>query len=692
VDASNIVTLLVVLVLLAAFAYVAFQSFKYIGPTEIGLPTKRFGAKLTDGNVIAFRGEAGYQSEMLMPGWRFRLWPMYRVDKYPWVQVPAGEIGVVIAQVGEPLPIGAKSAVYKEGFGDFRDVRSFLENGGQKGVQRPVLPPGTLAAIHPIAFLVITSQKVYGAPVSPDVPRQQGGGYGPVSFGLQPAHLRVVNITPTQEGQDVIGVITALEGTPLDKGDIANRLGGYEDIKQMEAESKSVTDVIGALIGTKNDLHNNYQDFQSFLDNGGRIGLQHDPLLYGAYLLNPFLVQVELVPMTVVQQGEVAVIKSYVGLPTQDTSGAGFKFGSMVNPGHQGIWGEPLRTGKYPLNPRIYAAEIVPTSILTLNWATASSEAHDLDRSLSPITARSREGFAFTIDLQVLIHVPDTQAAKVISMVGTMKNLVNEVLESAVGNYFRNSLQGLPAITFIETRDQVQKQAEEYIRGYLSRYEVETRGVYIQDVILPAQLVDVLTAREIARQQQTTYEQERTAEERRVELEQVRGTAAMQADLSKSSVTIQIKQNDAEARKADAEGVAAYTKATGEADAHVVQVKGDAEAHVIQAKGQAEATAIEAQGVARATGYEKQREALGSEATALVALFREISDGQVKIVPDVVVGSGGGPIEGLAAMLTQRLSSSNGSESESSDVEDVKAKLGGARKKRTEKPAPAGSA
>ena len=82
------------------------------------------------------------------------------------------------------------------------------------------------------------------------------------------------------------------------------------------------------LLGSKNTLHNNYQDFQKFLDAGGKIGLQHDPLLYGAYILNPFLVRVEMVPMLVVNQGEVAVIKAYVGLPTQDTSGAEFKFGS----------------------------------------------------------------------------------------------------------------------------------------------------------------------------------------------------------------------------------------------------------------------------------------------------------------------------------------------------------------------------
>ena len=143
-------------------------------------------------------------------------------------------------------------------------------------------------------------------------------------------------------------------------------------------------------------LHNNYQDFQAFLEHGGKIGLQHDPLLYGAYLLNPFLVQVEMVPMLVVNQGEVAVIKAFVGLPTLDTSGTEFKFGSIVRPGHRGIWQEPLRTGKYPINPRCYAAEIVPTSILTLNWSKETSASHNLDAQLAPIDAKSREGFVFS--------------------------------------------------------------------------------------------------------------------------------------------------------------------------------------------------------------------------------------------------------------------------------------------------------
>src|SRR5256884_6758381 len=237
--------------------------------------------------------------------------------------------------------------------------------------------------------------------------------------------------------------------------------------------------------------------------------------------------------MLVVNQGEVAVIKAYVGLPTLDTSGPEFKFGSIVQPGHRGIWREALRTGKYPLNPRIYAAEKVPTFILTLNWAEANSVAHNLDAQLSPIEGKSREGFIFKIDLQVQIHVPDTKAPKVISMMGTMQNLVNEVLQAAVGNLFRDKLGSMQAINFIETRQTVQEEAFKHIKAQLEQYEVETRGVYIQDVILPPDLVQVLTEREIANQEVKTFEMQKTAQDKRIDMEKSKGTAEIQAELAR---------------------------------------------------------------------------------------------------------------------------------------------------------------
>jgi len=163
-------------------------STRAIGPTQVGLVTKRFSfRKLSKDSPIAFDGEPGYQADLLMPGLRFKSWVLYKVEKHSWVQVPAGEIGVVIAQVGTPLPIGAKSAVYKAAFANFSDLRRFIAEGGQKGVQRPVLPPGSLVPIHPVGFLVITKDRIYGTPVSPDMRKlaDKEGRMMAESFGLE---------------------------------------------------------------------------------------------------------------------------------------------------------------------------------------------------------------------------------------------------------------------------------------------------------------------------------------------------------------------------------------------------------------------------------------------------------------------------------------------------------------------------
>jgi hypothetical protein len=628
-------------------ALLILLSFYAVGPTQVGLVRKRFGARLPGDNPLAFHGEAGYQAEVLMPGLRFKLCLVYSVTKHPWVQVPAGQIGVVIAQVGKPLPIGAKSAVYKPQFGNFTDLRVFVENGGQKGVQRPVLSPGTLAPIHPVAFLVITKPEVFGVPASSELMSlaEKRGQLSFAAFGLEAKQLEVTRISPhpTEGGRvvDMIGIVTTLEGSPLPAGDIASRLGGFADIETLEtSKAAQLTDLtlIETILGSQNDKHSAYQDFQKFLELGGRIGLQHDPLLYGAYNLNPFLVRVEEVPMLVIEQGQVAVIKAYVGLPTQDTSGAEFKFGSLVRPGHRGIWQEPLRTGKYPINPRCYQAVIVPTFIITLNWADVVSQAHNLDAQLKQIEAKSSEGFAFAIDLQVQIHIPDTQAPYVISMVGSVPNLVNEVLQAAVGNHFRNKLQSMPAVKFIASRESVQQGAFEYVKDELAKYRVETRGVYIQAVTLPQQLVEVLTQREIANQEVETYRMQKSAQEQRTETEKAKGTADMQAELAKSQVGVDIQTNRTAARKMEAEGEAAYIEQTGSAAG--AQVK--------------------SVGLARAEAYERQVAALGSGATALVNAVEALSKSNVPFMPGTLVmgsGDGAATVQGLLAMLMGQLDS-----------------------------------
>ncbi len=637
-------------------------SWRNIHGNEVGLVEKRFGrSRLSSGALIALNGECGYEGEVLSPGWQWVPLFIKTVTRHPAVEIGPDDQGLVIAQVGEPLPIGSRVAISKPEFGDYEDVKAFLNNGGQKGKQSIVLRPGVYR-VHPVAFLVLTSDRVYGNPMDPALSKK---GVTVEDFGLHAENLKPVVIKaealevtgdedhgdPRKRGGggrkfaiNKMGVVTSHEGPALQGGQLACRLGGWDDVLKVE----NPKDRINLILSSQNTMHLAYQDFAAFLAAGGQTGLQHDVLTEGTYYLNPWLVRVEQLPVLHVLEGEVAVVKSKVGAVDTDISGADFKFGSIVMPGHRGLWCEAIRTGSWLINTRCYETTIVPTKILTLYWADGLNAAGKLDQELKTIKAKSRDGFEFQLELQVQIHISDVNAPRVISMVGSVENLVNEVLQSAVGNYFRNKVQSMQATAFIQERERVQEEALVYIREKLTGYQVETLGVFLQDIRFPEELASVLKQREIAAQEVATFKAQQEAQEQRIATEAARGKAEQQAALAESAVAIEIRRNQAEARKAEASGQAFAAKELGEG-----------EAAAIAAKGLAEAKATEAQGLALATGLNAQRAAVGEAATMLVNVIKAVAEGNVKITPDVQVsGEGGGSGNGLMALVMAQMAKS----------------------------------
>ena len=482
--------------------------------------------------------------------------------------------------------------------------------------------------VHPVGFLVLTVNGVYGIPVS-------GKPVTLESFGLTADRLRQIEISPKETATgdilDVAGLVQTLDGPPSDNP-IASRIGGFQDITAVEAqEGVSDATLISMVLAPQLGKHNSYQNFDLFLSSGGSMGLQTDLLPYGTYAVNPLLVQVEEVPIVSVRQGEVAVVRANEGLPSVDTSGEDFKHGAIVRPGHQGLWREPLRVGKYALNPRAYSVEKVPTSIISLNWSELESHAHDLDSELSSIHAVSQDGFPFVLDLVVQIHVADTYASRVISRVGSFRNLINEVLQGAVGNYFRETIQGMTATQFIKQRKEVQERAYVHIQEMLKKYNVELVDVLIQDVKLPAELAKVLQQREIAQQEQETYQMQTAAEIKRSAREKAKGEADMQSRKMEAEVGVEIAQRKSEARKQEADGDAYYTETTGKAHA----------------------SAVKANGIAQAESWEAQQSALGATNAALIEVMKTVGANNIRITPDILTTSGAGSdaSSGLMALV-----------------------------------------
>jgi uncharacterized membrane protein YqiK len=584
---------------------------------KIGLVTKKFvlfgtDKSLPDGRIIATKGEAGYQAKTLAPGlyWGMWIW-QYTVDMTSFTLIPEGKIGLVLSKDGQEIPTG-RILARKVDSDNFQDATAFLNNGGQKGRQTAFITTGSYRINTFLFEIIIVDQiKIY---------------------------------------ENMIGIVTALDGEPIPQGQIAGKF------------------VEG---------HNNFQDFDKFLDRGGNRGLQPQVMLAGSYYINTWGILIEQNPMTDVPIGYVGVVISYIGEDGQDVTGDTFKHGNIVSKGQRGVWMEPFGPGKYALNKYTTKLEPVPTTNLVLNWANARSESHDLDKNLSTITVRSKDGFPFNLDVAQIIHVPANEAPKVIARFGSMNNLVSQVLEPTIGNYFRNSAQDSDVISFLSTRKERQESAKNHIKLVLDEYNVNAVDTLIGDIVPPDSLMKTLTDRKLAEEEQKTYQTQRMAQEQRQGMEKETAIADMQKEIVRASQSVEIAQRTADATVKKAEGDATSLKLNVNAEAEATKMRANAEAEATKARagaqaeatkltasaeaerisktGLAEAEKIMAIGKSTAEAYQLQVTAMGGDNFTRYKVTEEIGKGNIKVIPDVLITGNGGSDGSISGLLGLKL-------------------------------------
>lgn len=584
---------------------------------RIGLVTKKFvlfGANrsLPDGRIIATKGEAGFQGKTLAPGLYWGMWPwQYGVNMQPFLVIPEGNIGLILANDGAEIPTGAILGRKVES-DNFQDAVGFLNNGGQKGRQTAYITAGTYR-INTYAFTVTITPMV------------------------------IIH-------ENMVGIVTTLDGHPIESGQIAGKFV---------------------------DGHNNFQDIDTFLKKDGNRGLQPSIILAGSYNINPWAIQIEEVPMTDVPIGYVGVVISYIGEDGKDLTGESFKHGNIVSKGQRGVWMEAYGPGKYPINKYTMKVELVPTTNLVLNWANARTESHQLDKNLSTITVRSQDGFPFNLDVSQIIHIPANEAPKVIARFGSMNNLVSQVLEPTIGNYFRNSAQDSDVISFLSTRKERQMAAKEHIKSVLDEYNVNAVDTLIGDIVPPESLMKTLTDRKIAQEEEKTYTTQRLAQEKRQGMEKETAIADMQKEIVKAQQSVEIAQRTADATVKKAEGDANSLKLNVDAEATATKMRANAEAEATRARagaqaeatklnaaadaerisktGLAEAEKIMAIGKSTAEAYELQVKAMGGDNFTRYKITEEIAKGNIKIIPDILIGGGNGTEGGINGLLGMKL-------------------------------------
>lgn len=517
---------------------------------------------------------------------------------------------------------------------------------GEAGYQAEMLPPGLhfwkwfwQYSITKIPFTVVSEGKMImieamdGAPLDPGhitaknvecknfqdakMFLENGGQKGqqrayltPGVYRINTALFKIFTSDVTPIPQDKVGVVTILDGTPLLKDEIAGKI------------------VPG---------HGNFQDPDAFINAGGSRGLQEQVLLSGRWYINPWFAAVKLVEMTKIPVGYVGVIVSYVGDTGTDKSGEEFKHGNIVSKGQKGVWEESLDPGKYAINTEVMNSTLVPTTNIVLNWADARNESHNLDAGLSTITVRSSDGFTFNMDVSQIINISNKAAAKVVARFGNVQNLVSQVLEPTIGNYFRNAAQKYDAIDFLKSRSERQDEAKKLIINVLKEYDVVGVDTLIGDIVPPAELMKTLTDRKIATQEEITFETQKKAQLQRKDLEAAKASANMQAQVVAAERGVEIAEKVADAKIKTATGDANSKTIIAKADAEVTTVSASAEAQATELKGNATAKITQAIGDAEAMVLEKKTKAIGAVPYAQMKIAESLASNKIKLVPEVLV-------------------------------------------------------
>ena len=649
---------------------VFFKSFVVVGGTEIAvLERKYLGKDLPQGRVVAQNDEVGVQARTLGPGLHLLIPFLYKARKVPFTVIGETEIGIVESIDGDPVPSGRIFARVVPGHNLFQDGEAFLKNGGEKGPQIGILPPGNYR-INPILFRIRKApvtiidkgrvglvNSMDGKPIPPGrllagkveghsafedgkAFLANGGQKGPQIEILLPGTYRVNTDLFRVEVRDAtvippnkIGLVTALDGEPLP-----------ED----EYVAKSV------------EGHSDFQNASAFLTAGGQRGPQFDVLKPGTYYVNPQMFQVELDDVAVVERGQVAVVVSNVGEePKQikelvDAMAARegatvdsdaqrkpddrFSVGIeryVVPKGFRGIQQEVAGPGLYYLNRRAYIIYIVDTTNISVDWDDSKETRFD------PLRVVSRDGFEISVSVKVIVRVRPDQAPYMVAKIGSIDNLIMHVIHPMIDSSFRNQASSTSAMNFLQDRQEEQKKAEERARVELERYHVECVSVLICQIKLPQELMDTQTKKIIAQQQLAMYQEQQKAEATRIATEKTRSEADQQKNLVEAEIGVKIaEQNKQKAiRFAEGEGESVRLRAEGEA-------KG------IRAKGDAEGARILAMGEATAKAYELQNKAVGAQGVTAIEIAKQVAAGNVKVTPDFLV-QGGDNLGGLlSAFLT----------------------------------------
>ena len=353
-----------------------------------------------------------------------------------------------------------------------------------------------------------------------------------------------------------------------------------------------------------------------FLTEGnGYKGPQLTVLKPGNYKINTALFDVKVVPVLNVKVGQAVVIKSNVGSRVDAAD-------RLVPVGSRGVWNKALTEGKYYYNTEAYEVTQINIRQVKVSY-TSQMETGERAKGqpMNPITVRSQDGFTFPVDVRVTYQIDPENAPRVVAKIGDDDLILDRVVTPRVRAIFRNNAEKVKALDYVQSRTVQEAQSLRMLTEDLAKHGITMLEVSIGEVgneETLGTLLKTLTDREIALQEQATFEEQQRAAEKEKDLKRTR------------------QEGEEEIRLA----TAAYGVKIAEEEKKKVVIAAEAEAEQIRLIADAKAQA-----------YKMISEVVGPQNAALLEIMKLVATDNIQITPDVMVSGGGSTTEALMGTM-----------------------------------------
>jgi regulator of protease activity HflC (stomatin/prohibitin superfamily) len=332
------------------------------------------------------------------------------------------------------------------------------------------------------------------------------------------------------------------------------------------------------------------------------------------------LFKIKIVPVTTIAKAEVGVVKSNLG---ERATGEGV--GLLVDRGQRGIWQEPLTPAQYYLNTDAQQVTVISTQMRIVHFTmAAASRGGGGGGDEREIIVRTSDGFTFPVDVRIEYEIKPEDAPLLVASVGDDKDGLRQVMDSRVRAIFRNNAEGVKALDYVKQRSHQESESLKMLYIAMSKIGVTITGVRIGDVGNEQTLGSLLktqTDREIAVQEQLTFQEQQRAAEQKKQLTKTEQEAEEEKRLATASYKVKIAEQEQKQKVIEAE---------------------------------AEAQAIKIKALAQADAYQQIAAQIGSSNAALIEVLKIVGERGIEITPRVMVSGGGanGGSQGTALIGT----------------------------------------